>query len=79
MNEKNKKQKNIYDLDLHETLFVTEEIQFPNVQGVTEKKYEVTRVPGGWIYSFEYPMYRESPIVFVPYTDEFIIEVLKDK
>lgn len=59
---------------MHETLTVTEEI--PAVEAVagskvTSKVYEVTRVPGGWVYAFDYPMFRQSPIVFVPYHSEY--------
>lgn len=69
------KPKTIYDLKLHETITVEEVI------GVREsaskmnediiKKYEVTRVPGGWVYAFDYPNFRQSPIVFVPFHNEF--------
>ena len=67
----NKKEKTIYELDLHETLTVEEKVT-PLFDGATDiKKYEVTRVPGGWVYSFEYPGFRQSPIVFVPYHSDF--------
>lgn len=52
-------EKTIYELKLHETLEVK-----TNVGG----KIEITRVPGGWIYAFDYPGYRQSPIIFVPFT-----------
>ena len=43
----------IYDLKLHQTMPSDE-----------ENRILVMRVPGGWIYYFEYP-------VFVPYHSEF--------
>jgi len=65
--EETKKEKNIWDLALHETLVVTEKIQSRNIPNTEEeKRYEVTRVPGGWVYAFEYIGFRQSPIVFVP-------------
>ena len=59
------KNKTIYDLKLHETLVIEEDIKIGEVEGV--KKYEVTRVPGGWIYSFEYPGWRQQENTFVPF------------
>lgn len=77
--EETKKEKTIYDLKLHETLVVIENIKRPviNANNNTEtvddiKRYEITRVPGGWVYAFEYPGFRQSPIVFVPFNNEFI-------
>ena len=56
------KSRTIYDLKLHETLEIEEgEI------GIKGKKYEVTRVPGGWVYLLEFPGYRQAPTVFVPF------------
>jgi len=52
------KQKTIYELELHETVSVKNSI---------EGNMEITRVPGGWIYSLEYPGFRQSPVVFVPF------------
>lgn len=61
-------EKTIWDLKLHETLFVVEKLPLKPMQTEpSEKRYEVTRVPGGWVYSFDYPAFRQSPIVFVPY------------
>lgn len=59
--------KTIYDLAMHETMLV-----LGNIDGVkeTEKKIEVTRVPGGWIYAFEFPGFRQAPTVFVPFVEE---------
>lgn len=70
--EETKKEKTIYHLKLHETLVVMENLP-PLVKDGTpiEKKYEVTRVSGGWIYAFEFMGFRQSPIVFVPYNEEF--------
>ena len=74
MEEVKKKEKTIYDLKLHETLVVVEQLP-PNANGQpVEKKYEVTRVPGGWVYAFEYIGFRQSPIVFIPDT----LKQLKD-
>lgn len=63
-------EKTIYKLKLHETLLVEEKFENSNEIKVT-KTYEVTRVPGGWVYSFEYPAFRQSPVIFVPYNSEF--------
>ena len=52
------KEKTVYELELHETLELK-----TNIGG----KIEVTRVPGGWVYAFEYPGFRQSPVVFVPF------------
>lgn len=49
--------RNIYDLKLHEELFIEDN----NESGVW-----VRRVPGGWLYNYEDP-------VFVPFNDEFMI------
>jgi hypothetical protein len=51
-------EKTIYDLEIHETLVVKN-----NAGG----NMEITRVAGGWIYCLEYPGFRQSPIVFVPF------------
>ena len=56
-------EKNIYNIGLHETLEIK-----TNVGG----KIEITRVSGGWVYAFEYPGFRQSPIVFVPFDNEFM-------
>ena len=65
----NKEIKTIYELDLHETLSITS-----NIGG----KIEITRVTGGWVYAFDYPGFRQSPIVFVPFGNEFI-SIKKEK
>lgn len=70
-----KKEKTIYDLVLHETMNISESIDVVKDNGekvVVIKKYEVTRVAGGWVYAFDYPMFRQSPIVFVPFNNEFM-------
>ncbi len=76
-----KKEKTIYDLVLHETLSVEEVIGVRELAGGKKedivKKYEVTRVPGGWVYAFDYPMFRQSPIVFIPHSNEYNTELLK--
>lgn len=56
------KEKTIYDLELHEILVIQTNIG---------SKIEITKIPGGWIYSFEYPGYRQCMIVFVPFNNEF--------
>ena len=58
-----KETKSIYNIAMHEM------ISFKNEMG---GNVEVTRVPGGWVYSFDYPAIRQSPIVFVPFIDETI-------
>jgi hypothetical protein len=50
-------EKTIFTLKLHEQLVVETELK---------GKIEITKVPGGWVYCFEYPGFRQSPIVFVP-------------
>ena len=55
-----KKEKTIYDLNLHEAISITTDIG---------GKVEITCVPGGWVYAFDYPGFRQSPIVFVPYCE----------
>ena len=57
----------IYDLKMHETLIIVGSI---NGLDKTEKKIEVTRVPGGWIYAFEFPGFRQAPMTFVPFAEE---------
>lgn len=61
--------KTIYQLDLHETLWVD------------EIEANVTRVASGWIYKYEKEVYVEDggyykqeviQIVFVPYDNTFI-------
>ena len=51
------KEKSVYELDLHESL------TFKNTLG---GNVEVTKVPGGWVYAFDFPAFRQSPTVFVP-------------
>lgn len=53
-----KKEKTIYELELHEGLKLTSNLG----------PVEITRVPGGWVYCFDYPGFRQSQIVFVPYS-----------
>jgi len=68
--EKETKEKTVYTLELHEAL------EFPGSLG---GKIEVTRVPGGWVYCFEYIGIRQSPIVFVPFDKEFTVKTPKNK
>lgn len=63
------KEKTIYELGLHETLKIV------NTLG---GNIEITRVPLGWVYAFDYPGFRQSPIVFVPYSEEFK-KIIKNK
>jgi hypothetical protein len=58
------KEKTIYDLKLHETLEVEDGI-------IKGKKYEITRVPGGWIYALDFPGWRLTQVVFVPFDNGF--------
>jgi|6_EtaG_2_1085325.scaffolds.fasta_scaffold06171_5 hypothetical protein len=51
-----KEEKTIYNMELHEMLKIEDD----------GKEIEVTKVPGGWIYVFEFPGYRQLPAVFVP-------------
>lgn len=65
MAEEKKKEKSVFELELHES------VSFDNTLG---GKIEVTRVPGGWVYAFEYPGFRQSPIVFVPFDNGFQVQ-----
>jgi len=49
--------KNIYNLKLHETLSIS--------------GFEITRVPGGWIYIKHYVSNTPDLICFVPFNNEF--------
>ena len=49
---------NIYELELHETITISDGML-------------VTRVAGGWIYEFQKPQVNILEIVFVPYDNEF--------
>lgn len=62
MEKEEKKEPTIYDLVLHQSMEIKTDVG---------GKVEITRVPGGWVYCFEYPGYRSSPIVFVPFNNEF--------
>jgi len=54
-------EKTIYDLKLHESIYVCEK---PSIL--------VVRVPGGWIYNIQYPIEEgHDTSVFIPYDDEF--------
>lgn len=67
-------EKTIYNLKLHETLEVSKEVELLIDGGVTTKsikKFDVTRVPGGWVYAFDYPGWRQSQTVFVPFNNDF--------
>ena len=70
---KNEEVKTIYNLELNERLVITNKIETGENGAVVEEKVriEITRVPGGWAYSFDYPGYRFAPIIFVPYHEEF--------
>lgn len=74
------KKKTIYDLEIHETLLIEEVVVTDSTddRGV-QKKYEVTRVPGGFVYSFKYPGWRQNQNVFVPFTfDHGYVDVAKN-
>jgi len=50
---------NIYTLILNETVLIN--------------GFNITRVPGGWIYQKTNPFNdASSPLVFIPYNEEFI-------
>lgn len=55
----------IYDLKLNEGI---------ETKSSFGGKIEITRVPGGWVWSFEYPGWRQNQVVFVPFNDEFKIK-----
>lgn len=63
MEKEKEKEKTIYELGLHESLAMKS-----SLGGVIE----ITRVPGGWVYTFEYVGFRQSPIVFIPFHNEFM-------
>lgn len=50
--------KTIYDLKLHEMIEINTHL-------------EITRVPGGWMYTYIDLSLENSRGVFVPYNDEF--------
>ena len=50
--------KTIYDLKLHETITVADDML-------------CTRVPGGWIYEIQKPAANILETVFVPFNNEF--------
>ena len=56
------KEKTIYDLELHEILVIQTSIG---------SKIEITKVANGWIYSFDYPGYRQCATVFVPFDNQY--------
>ena len=58
------KEKDVFNLKIHETLVIIEKMYDDGKEIL--KRYEVTRVPGGWVYCFDYPGQRQSQIVFVP-------------
>ena len=57
------KTKTIYDLKLNEGLEVVSSFG---------GKIEITRVPGGWTYSFEFAGWRQTQVIFVPFNNEFM-------
>lgn len=59
-NEETKKEKTIEDLKLHETLVIIDE-DFNN------KRLEITKVPGGLLYTSDFPAWRLSTTTFVPF------------
>jgi len=60
---KNKIISDIYKMELHDKITVSD----PSRVGLME----IIRVPGGWVYSLDYPGYGQSPTVFVPFNNEF--------
>lgn len=64
--------KNIYNLKLHESIFIDD-----------KSSIEVMRVPGGWIYTFIQWYYsiddeKNRHSVFVPFDNSFIKEANND-
>jgi hypothetical protein len=71
MEKEEKKEKTVYTLGLHESMEIKTDLG---------GKVEITRVPGGWVYCFEYPGFRQSPILFVPFDNEYqVITKIKTK
>ena len=71
------KEKTIYDLDLHESLDIEEEISTviggaKTYSTRSEKlvRYSVLRVPGGWIYRYK-DLTDDPAMVFVPFDNGF--------
>ena len=60
MKEETKKEKTIEDLKLHETMLIVD-------KSFNEKKIEITRVPSGFLYTFEFPAWRICTTTFVPF------------
>jgi hypothetical protein len=57
--------KNIYNLKLHETLSIS--------------GFEITRVPGGWIYIKRYRINIPDIMTFIPFNNEFQEEKLSNR
>lgn len=55
------KRKSIYELDLHESTQV-------NISKLGET--DVTRVPEGWLYAWDFGLGRNIIVTFVPFDDE---------
>jgi hypothetical protein len=64
---KKKHNKNIYDLDLHESTKI-----YPNEE-IRNIGYVITRVPGGWIYK----LLGRDIQTFVPFHNGFKIDNVK--
>lgn len=59
--------KNIYDMELHERIFIQ------------SAGFYVVRVPGGWIYIAEFAIHSREEIVFVPFNEEFKVEISRKR
>lgn len=59
--EKGEKEKTIWDLKIHEGLEIKTEFG---------GKAEILRVGSGWLYAMEYPGWRQTQVVFVPWIAE---------
>jgi len=57
----------IYDLRLHEMV----EVDYPSMD---DGKWEITRVPGGWLYKRVWDLGCDHPqtTTFVPFNNEFM-------
>ncbi|HEA46434.1 MAG TPA: hypothetical protein ENH99_01495 [Candidatus Pacearchaeota archaeon] len=72
MDKNKEKEKTIYNLELHETLILLIDEKDPATEKEIEKRIEITRVPGGWVYAFDYPFFRQTSVVFVPFNNQYM-------
>jgi hypothetical protein len=57
--ETKKNEKNPKDLKMHETIVIID-------KDFNDKRMEITKVPGGLLYTFDFPAWRLCTTTFVP-------------